>query len=120
MEKIAGVDVAGVSLSKGRVMIQLRAGNAVRLGQIYEIIRQQGFTPRDANVVAAGRVVPREGRLEFQVSGIADAFVLSSASQPRREDLPSEQNIVVEAHIPVVERGPASLRITALRAPAQN
>lgn len=57
LEKMDGVESAEVSLNEGLARIRLRPGNRVRLEQIREAVRRNGFTPRDATVTVRARVV---------------------------------------------------------------
>lgn len=57
---------AEVSLNAGAVVVALEEDNHVRLDRLRQVIRDQGFTPRGAEIRARGVVEPRDGRLVFR------------------------------------------------------
>lgn len=74
VKKIPGVESVNVSLNKGLVSITLAPGNKVRMDQIRRAIFDDAFTPKDAKVVAVGRLVPENGKVQFQVAGTNETF----------------------------------------------
>jgi hypothetical protein len=77
--KIEGVRSVNVSLKEGVATIQFAPANRVTLARIREAIRSNGFTPREAEVTAAGSLVSRGDTLTLAVSGTGDVFVLEDA-----------------------------------------
>ncbi len=71
-----------VSLNEGLVSITLVPGNAVRLDQIRKAILNDAFTPKDANVVAVGRLAAEGGKLRFVVAGTNETFPVASTEHP--------------------------------------
>jgi hypothetical protein len=61
--RLPGIDSAGVSLERGEAFIRLAADNRLRLDQVRNVVWDNGFTPRAAEVVVAGRIVARDGGL---------------------------------------------------------
>jgi len=53
LKKIGGVEDVKVSLNDGKAIISLKPGNTVTLEQIQDIVRKNGFTPKEANVTQA-------------------------------------------------------------------
>jgi hypothetical protein len=74
--KIDGVDTVTVSLQRAVADIRLRAGNRVTIDRILQMVRNNGFTPKEANVTAAGTVVERGGAPAFEVSGIDEVLIV--------------------------------------------
>ena len=63
LRKIEGVQSAEVSLNQGVAVVRLRPENRVRVGQIRDIVRTNGFTPKAAEVRVRGYVVDEKGEL---------------------------------------------------------
>jgi copper chaperone CopZ len=78
VKKIPGVESVNVSLNKGLVSIKLVPGNGVRLAQIRKAILNDAFTPKNANVVAVGRLVSQGGKLRLVVEGTNETFPMAS------------------------------------------
>lgn len=74
VEKLDGVQSAEVSLNDGEVVVVLDEANQLRLDRLREVIRDQGFTPREADIRARGVVERREGRFVFRLPGDGVAF----------------------------------------------
>lgn len=66
VEKLDGVTSAEVSLNDGEVVVKLERENHVRLDRLRQVIRDQGFTPRGAEIRARGVIERRDGRLFFR------------------------------------------------------
>lgn len=87
VKKIPGVENVNVSLNKGLVTIKLAPGNKVKMAQIRKAILDDAFTPKDANVVAVGKLVSEEGKVQFVVAGTNETFpVAASPHQSWRKD----------------------------------
>ncbi len=81
VKQIEGVDAVEVSLNRGVVVIRLRPDNRVTLEQAREAIRENGFTPKEADVRARGTVVDDSGYLALVLPGIGAEFRLTADSQ---------------------------------------
>ena len=81
VKKIDGIDAVEVSLNRGIVVIRLRPENRVTLEHVREAIRENGFTPKEAEVRARGTVVDDTGHLALFLPGIGAAFRLTADSQ---------------------------------------
>lgn len=57
---------AEVSLNDGQVVLTLEEDNHVRLDRLRQVVRDQGFTPREAEIRARGVVDRRDTRLLFR------------------------------------------------------
>jgi hypothetical protein len=64
---LPGVESADVSLDKASADIRLKAGNAISIAQLRELMKKNGFPTKDAQVVARGRITDRDGRLSLDL-----------------------------------------------------
>lgn len=69
LKKLPGVTAVTVSLNQGKAVVELAAGNDIELAQIREVIRHNGFTPREAVIVMTGAL---ERRADGPVLAIGD------------------------------------------------
>jgi len=91
VQKLDGVDGVDVSLEEGIATIQFRPNARATVAQVARAIRDNGFTPKGAQVRIRGRVVERAGRLLLAVPGHPRPYPLrggtagaASADQLRR------------------------------------
>ena len=61
IKKLDGVASVEVSLDKANADIRFNADNKITLPQLRQIIKKNGYPTRDAQIVARGRVVDRNG-----------------------------------------------------------
>jgi copper chaperone CopZ len=94
LKKVDGVESANVSLNEGKVVIQLKAANSVRLEQIRRAVTDQGFTPKQARVTARGDLTVSKDGMQFNVTGSNDTFPVAQAPHGARRDQ-AAQNVVV-------------------------
>ena len=78
MQRVDGVQNVKVSLNNGLTILDLKADNTVTLAKIRQVIKNNGFVSKEANVVARGTA---SGRQVFSVSGTNEQLVLSSPPQ---------------------------------------
>ncbi len=78
IKKIQGIESVNVSLNRGLASIRLKPGNTVALKQVRKAIEDNAFTPKDAQVVAVGELVPQDGKLQFKVAGTNESFPVAS------------------------------------------
>lgn len=81
VERLDGVTSAEVSLNEGQVVVTLDEDNHVRLDRLRQVIRDQGFTPREAEIRARGVVERRDGRLLFRT--LEGEIVLDVEGEPK-------------------------------------
>lgn len=62
LEKLDGVSNATISLNAGTARVQFAGDNSVSLEQIHEAIRENGFTPKEAQLAVEGKLSRREGQ----------------------------------------------------------
>jgi hypothetical protein len=85
MKKVAAVSQVRVSLKDGLTVLDLKAGNAVTLAELRLIIKNNGFVPKEAAVIAHGQPDEKEP-LTFVVSGSSERLWLSSPPHKSGED----------------------------------
>ncbi len=76
MRKLEGVESVKVSLNGGLAEVRLAPGNRVTVDQLREVIRSNGFTPKDAEVVVTGVVIEYDGAPVLAMDGTTPAFRL--------------------------------------------
>jgi copper chaperone CopZ len=69
IKKVPGVESVNTSLNEGFADIKLRERNTVTVEQVREIIRKNGFTPKESAVKIRGKVVERNGKPALDVRG---------------------------------------------------
>jgi hypothetical protein len=104
MKELAGVENVEVSLNQGTVTLELKPGNKVAVEQVREIVRKNGFTPKEALVTVAGRLIERKGKPALQVAGIDQVLLL--AGQDGRAAALAGKEVVVTGKL--AEAGPSS------------
>ena len=101
--KIDGVETVTVSLQRGVADIRLREGNRVTIDQIRQMVRSNGFTPREANVTVIGVPLERGGAPAFEVSGINEVLIIdvkrSAASAVKELDEARKSDAPVASEI---------------------
>jgi len=84
IKKVNGVQDVRVSLNQGTAVIRLKEGNRVDVEQLRDIIRKNGFTPKDSDVKVAGKVVERNGKPALEVNGPDIVYLLEGNVAPLR------------------------------------
>lgn len=74
--KIEGVASVSVSLNEGMTTVQFAASHRVRAEEIREVIRANGFSPKEAEVRVAGTLGLRGDSLTLAVPGTDERYVL--------------------------------------------
>ena len=104
MKKIPGVASVKVSLNKGEAVLQLKAGNSVSVGQIRQVVLDNGFTPKGSDVEVSGKITERGGKPALAVSGSDVVYLLVDHPQAtgkveklRKEA--GEKEAVVKGHL---------------------
>jgi copper chaperone CopZ len=105
LEKLEGVKDASVSLNEGYAALTLSPGNSVSLEKIRGIVRDNGFTPKGAEVVAIGTLARSENDQLLLTTGPNQRFALAAASDKgsawqQLHALPSASMVKIEAQVP--------------------
>jgi copper chaperone CopZ len=80
MKGIQGVDTVDVDLNTGLVTIKLSPGNVAAMRQFNQAVEKNGFTHKDAMIVARGKLTGTAGAPFFEVAGTQDRFALIPAA----------------------------------------
>jgi copper chaperone CopZ len=80
VRKLDGVESVDVSLERASVTIGLRPGNRIMLPQLRQIIRNNGFSAKDATVTAIGTVIERGGKPALSVTGTDVVWLLAGSN----------------------------------------
>jgi copper chaperone CopZ len=103
LSKIDGVKDVSVSLNDGYALVRLEPDNAVTLEQIRLVIRENGFTPKDAAVVVSGTLTRADDQLVL-VGGANTSRQFSLVASPDAQSawrqlqaLPQSAMVEIEA-----------------------
>jgi hypothetical protein len=86
--KLKGVESADVSLQFKTADIRLRPENRVTLTELRRIIKDAGFSAKEATIAAVGTLVERGGKPALQLAGLNTVLLLagdSSKPDPYKE-----------------------------------
>jgi hypothetical protein len=86
MQKVDGVQGVRVSLKDGLTILDLKPDNRVTLAQLRQIIKNNGFVSKEAQVTARGASSSAEGKPIFEVSGTRERFLPSASPQQSGDD----------------------------------
>ena len=86
MKKVDGVQTVRVSLNDGLTILDLKPGNAVTLAKLHQVIKNNGFVPKEAQIVAQGSTSVAEGQQVFEVSGTNERLVLAAPARQIGDD----------------------------------
>ena len=76
LTKVEGVESVSVSLQRATADVQLRAGNRVTLAKIRQLVKDNGFVPREAIVTVVGSLIERGGKPAVDVSNLDSVWLL--------------------------------------------
>ena len=80
MKGIEGVNSVDVDLNTGLVTIKLNPGNRATMRQFNEAVEKNGFTHKDASIVAKGKLTGTASAPVLQMDGTTDQFALTPAA----------------------------------------
>jgi copper chaperone CopZ len=78
VQKVEGVESVELSLERAQADIRLAAGNRVALDRFRQIVKGNGFEPKEAVVTAVGTARESGGRLTFEVSGTRSVLMVAT------------------------------------------
>ena len=79
MKGIHGVNKVDVDLNTGLVSIQLAAGNSAGIQQFNQAVEKNGFTHKDAKIIATGKITGTTAAPAFEVTGTTDRYSLTGS-----------------------------------------
>ncbi len=112
MKGIRGVNTVDVDLNTGLVTVKLIPGNSAGMHQFNEAVEKNGFTHKDAEIVARGKVTGTAEAPVLEVSGTGDRFALVPASAATSMAAWLGKTVTVAGLLPQVPKGkvPTTLR----------
>jgi cation transport ATPase len=108
MKGIQGVNTVDVNLNTGLVTIKLTPGNSAAMRQFNQAVEKNGFTHKDAVVVARGKLTGTAGAPFFEVAGTQDRFALVPAATRVEVDALLGKTVTVTGILPQAPKGKAS------------
>ena len=112
MKGIQGVNTVDVDLNTGLVTIKLAPGNSAVMRQFNQAVEKNGFTHKDAVVVARGKLTGTATAPLFEVAGTQDRFALTPAGTAANISALLGKTVTVTGVLPQVAKGkvPDTLR----------
>jgi hypothetical protein len=83
MQKVPGVSAVRVSLNEGLTVIDLKPENTVTLAGLRQVIRNNGFVTKSAEITARGIVSTVGNRVTFEVSGSRERLSVEANDKVR-------------------------------------
>ncbi len=77
VRKLEGVESVEVSLERGLASIQLRAGNSITLQQLRQLVKNNGFNPREASVTVVGELIQEGADATLSVTGTSAVLTVA-------------------------------------------
>ena len=116
MKGIQGVNTVEVDLNTGLVSVKLSPGSSASMHQFNEAVEKNGFTHKDANIVARGKVTGTVTAPFFEVAGTQDRFALQPASAPGDLAALLGKTVMIAGVLPQAAKGkvPNTLRYTTI------
>ena len=116
MKGIQGVNTVDVNLNTGLVSIKLGSGSTASMHQFNEAVEKNGFTHKNAAVVAKGRITGTAADPFFEVGGTQDRFALKPAAVSSDLTAWLGKTVTVAGTLPQVAKGkvPDTLRYTEI------
>jgi hypothetical protein len=74
-----------VSLNDGLTILDLKPDNTVTLSKLRQVIRNNGFVSKEAQIVARGSTTGGSGAAVFEVSGTRERLVPNGQAQQTGE-----------------------------------
>ena len=81
MQKVKGVETVRVSLNDGLTILDFTPANTVKLNDLRQIIKNNGFVSKEAHVIVRGRAKDVTGGTVFETSGTGETFAVVSDPQ---------------------------------------
>lgn len=116
MKAIPGVNTVDVDLNTGLVSVKLTSGSIASMHEFNEAVEKNGFTHKDAKVVAHGKLTGTATAPIFEVTGTHDRFALKPASAPGDVASLLGKNVTITGNLPQAAKGkvPDTLLYTAI------
>ncbi len=82
VQKVEGVESVELSLERAQADIRLQQGNHVPLDRFRQIVKGNGFEPKEATVTASGTIRETGGKMSFEVAGVGTTLVVAPEKTP--------------------------------------
>ena len=109
IKKLSGIESVDVSLEKASADIRLKADNNITLTQLRQIIKNNGYPTKDAQITARGRIVDRNGTPALD---LLNGTVLELTEKPRDA---GDRTVVVTGVSRVRGKGADQLTATLIK-----
>ena len=86
MQKVEGVQAVKVSLTDGVTTLDLKSGNTITMAKLRQVIKNNGFVPKEARVVGRGAPSGTAMDPRFVLSGTNEDLALLSPPARVGED----------------------------------
>jgi len=115
MGKVEGVESVVVSLNEGTATLKLKPGNRVDPSRVRQIVIDNGFTPKGADVRIAGRLVEREEKPALQGNELDPVYALEAHPEAEGRFIEMKNvalgaNVIVDGYLPEGPE-PSSLQV---------
>lgn len=112
MKGIQGVDTVDVDLNTGLVSIKLNPGNSAVMRQFNQAVEKNGFTHKDADIVARGTLSGTPSAPVLEVAGTTDRYTLMPTTTAADTANFIGKTVIVAGVLPQVSKGkvPDTLR----------
>lgn len=116
MKGIQGVNAVDVDLNTGLVSVKLSPGSSASIHQFNEAVEKNGFTHKDANIVARGKITGTAAAPFFEVVGTQDRFALKPTANASDITTLLGKTVIVAGTLPRAAKGkvPDTLRYTTI------
>ena len=116
MKGIQGVNTVDVDLNTGLVSVKLSPASSASMHQFNEAVERNGFTHKDATVVAKGKITGTTAAPFFEVLGTQDRFALKPAKSATDLTALLGKTVIIAGILPQAARGkvPDTLRYTTI------
>jgi copper chaperone CopZ len=110
MKGIPGVNTVDVDLNTGLVTIKLAPGNKAGVRLFNEAVEKNGFTHKDADIIARGKLTGTASAPFLEVAGTTDRFALSPVATGPDPDISSllGKTVTVAGTLPQAPKGKVS------------
>jgi copper chaperone CopZ len=112
MKAIPGVDKVDVDLNTGLVSIVLNSGNGATMQQFNAAVEKNGFTHKDAKVVARGKLTGTAATPVLEVSGTGDRYQLVAAGAAADVGSLLGKTVTVTGTLPQAAKGKVPQRLS--------
>lgn len=117
--KLDGVESVAVSLNDGNAVVELAEGNKVSIADIQQVVSDGGFTPKEAHIEVAGKLVRKDDKRQL-VTEDGTRYELTEASGAKDawaelQDAQDDTQLVLEGVVPADNT--AQLEVEKVRQP---